>query len=87
VQSTINTGSVGIAPGTSITGNYRLLAGEEEINSHDAIQCSDDLHRAYGYTQNAICRVLQTSDLAGKSECGYSISCLLYWNELNPISS
>jgi hypothetical protein len=91
VQTTINNGSVGVAPGTAITGdrNYQLLAGEEEINSSDAIQCTDDLLTAYRFSQDETClpsNTLPTSDLAGKTECRYSISCLLYWIEPDPIS-
>ncbi len=79
MQTTINSGSVGVAPGLSITGNYQLLAGEEERNTSDAIQCTSDLQSAHGVTQNAICtQNLASSDLAGKNEYIYSLSCLLY---------
>jgi hypothetical protein len=86
--TTINTGSIGVAPGTTITGLRQVVSGQEEINTPIANQCTDDLLSAFGVTQGATpTNTLASSDLAGKTECHYSISCLLYWTESNPISS
>jgi hypothetical protein len=72
VQTKIQTGSVGVSPGTSISGNYALVAGATESNSPDAIQCTADLKIAYDATHNAMCppdNILQSNDLTGKTEC------------------
>jgi hypothetical protein len=70
VQTTLFTGNVGVAPGTSITGNYVVVSGSEELNSVKAIQGTADLIIAYNAAKGAICKpnnILQSSDLAGRT--------------------
>jgi hypothetical protein len=70
VQTTVFTGSVGVAPGTSISGNYALVSGVEEKNSLNAIQCTADLKIAYLAASGATCmpnNILQSADLAGRT--------------------
>ena len=67
----INTGSVGVAPGTAIGGNYALISGAVEKNSPNAIQCTADLKIAYNASHSAVCppsNVLQSDDLAGNND-------------------
>jgi hypothetical protein len=53
-----------------------VLAGQVEINTPIANQCTDDLLSAFTVTQDAMpSNVLPISDLAGKTESRYSISC------------
>ena len=66
--TTISTGNVGVAPGTSISGNYALTSGSTQDNSPLVIQCTADLNTAYGIVAGATCppyNVLQSSNLAG----------------------
>ena len=71
VKTTIKTGSVGVAPGTAINGNYEVLDGAVEDNSSKAIQCAADLKTAYNAASGAVCppsNVLQSDDLSGNDE-------------------
>ena len=66
--TTIFTGSVGVAPGTSITGSYAIKTGALEQNSVKSIQCASDLIIAYGAASGATCEprnLLPSSDLSG----------------------
>ena len=66
--TTIFTGSVGVAPGTSITGSYAVKTGALEQNSLKSIQCASDLIIAYGAASGATCdphNLLPSSDLSG----------------------
>lgn len=51
----LRTGSVGVAPGTSIEGSYRLDTGAVERNSPLANSCTADLQIAYNKASSAIC--------------------------------
>jgi hypothetical protein len=65
-STNIYSGSVGVSPGTSITGGYNLYDGAVEPNSVKAIGCIGDLGIAYRAARAAICNVLMPmEDLAG----------------------
>ena len=67
-QTTIGVGSVGVAPGTSITGNIVLMDGAFEANSPAAINCAADELIAYDAAKGAYCPANQTlsnPDLGG----------------------
>ena len=53
--TTLYTGSVGVAPGTSIEGSYLLDDGAVERNSPLANSCTADLKIAYGAASSAAC--------------------------------
>ena len=66
--TTVFTGSVGVAPGSAVSGSYELGTGSVEVNSANAILCAADLIIAYGAASGAKCKasnVLASSDLAG----------------------
>ena len=66
--TTINTGNIGVAPGTDINGNYVLVDGSVNNNNALAVQCTADLGIAYNAASGAICppsNLLQAADLAG----------------------
>lgn len=67
-QTTIALGSVGVAPGTAITGNIVLQNGAIEANSPAAINCAADELIAYDAAKGAYCPANQTlsnPDLGG----------------------
>ena len=66
-QTTVNTGNVGVAPGTSITGAVLLGTGyTEEADTTSAQNCATDEATAYGYLAGLNCtNTLTNSDLAG----------------------
>ena len=67
-QTTLGVGSIGVAPGTSITGNIVLLDGVVEANSPGAINCASDELIAYDAAKGAYCPANQTlsnPDLGG----------------------
>ena len=53
--TTLHTGSVGVAPGTSIEGSYLLDDGAVERNSPLAKSCTADLRTAYNAASSATC--------------------------------
>ena len=53
--TTINTGDVGVSPGDSVTGNYKLLTGTTEITSTKSNQCAADRITAYDAAAAAVC--------------------------------
>jgi hypothetical protein len=60
------TGSIGVSPGTSITGNYQLYNGTVERNSASAQNCAYDLGTAYNSASTATCQYyLSSSELSG----------------------
>lgn len=64
----INSGSVGVAPGTSITGSYKVVAGTTEINTPLANQCNNDALAAYNKAAGLQCDfVIQGGDLGGRT--------------------
>jgi hypothetical protein len=67
VQNTIHTGSVGVAPGTSITGTPLLSTGYTlQPHTAAAINCSADEATAYLYLAGVTCtHKLPNTDLSG----------------------
>jgi hypothetical protein len=67
VQTNVATGSVGVAPGTSITGNSLLAAGfTKESASVASKGCAADEGTAYGWLKGLTCtNTLANSDLSG----------------------
>lgn len=66
--SQINVGNVGVAPGTSISGNYRVVDGSIEDNIVLANKCASDTLVAYNDAAYRLCsgnHSLAASDLAG----------------------
>ena len=53
--TTIQTGDVGVSPGTSLTGNVQLNSGTIEITSTKSNQCAADRITAYNAAQAAVC--------------------------------
>ena len=53
--TTLNTGDIGVSPGTSLTGDYKLNDGTIEINSTKSNQCAADRITAYNAAQTAVC--------------------------------
>ena len=58
--TTIATGSVGVSPGTAITGNLALQTGAIEAGSAAAINCAADMLIAYAAAKAAPCPRDQT---------------------------
>nr|QFG07015.1 ice-binding protein 3 [Kremastochrysopsis austriaca] len=53
--TTILVGSVGVSPGTSITGNVVLKSGSLQRNTASAINCAADRKTAYAHAKATIC--------------------------------
>ena len=51
----INSGNIGVSPGTSLTGSFRLNNGTIEITSTKANQCASDRITAYNAAMAAVC--------------------------------
>jgi hypothetical protein len=65
-QTSVGTGSVGVAPGTSITGDIVLGTGFSEACTSPAIDCAADEMIAYGYVKGLTCtNTLANTDLSG----------------------
>ena len=65
-QTIIQTGNLGVSPGTSVTGNFLLYNGTTEINSDLANGCQADLLIAYNLAMAAVCPASNiVADLAG----------------------
>lgn len=66
--TTLYTGSVGVAPGTSIEGSYLLDDGAVERNSPLANSCTADLRTAYNAASSATCPPANIiSELGGRT--------------------
>jgi len=67
VQTNVHTGSIGVAPGTSITGTPVLSSGyAKEPHTAAAISCSADQATAYLYLAGVTCtNKLANTDLSG----------------------
>ena len=64
--TTIASGSIGVSPGKTITGSYRLKNGYAYLNTANAMACAADASNAYNDASVAMCRNnLATSDLSG----------------------
>jgi Ice-binding-like len=66
-QTTITSGDVGISPGTSITGNYKLVSGTTHNNDANAQQCTTDMKTAYNQAASQPCTYTIATDLADKT--------------------
>ena len=64
--TTVSTGDIGVSPGTSITGSYRLGDGSVQRNSPLAIGCTSDLATAYRTAWAAYCPPSRVSVEADK---------------------
>jgi hypothetical protein len=65
-QTAFTNGSIGVSPGTSITGSYQLNSGTLESNSALAQSCAYDLGTAYNAASTATCEYyLSNSELSG----------------------
>ena len=65
-KTTINTGSVGVSPGTTIQGNYQVVAGSVEVTSTRSNQCAADRITAYNAAAAAPCSTNNTrTELSG----------------------
>jgi hypothetical protein len=65
-QTSVGTGSVGVAPGTSITGSFVQGTGTSEACTAPAIACAADAMTAYGYLKGLTCtHTLANTDLSG----------------------
>lgn len=66
--TTINTGDVGVSPGTSLTGNYKLNSGSVEVTSTKSNQCASDRITAYNAAVAAVCPPSNIlSELSGRT--------------------
>ena len=63
-QTIIESGDIGVSPGTSITGNYKLQSGSAHSNDAYAKQCTIDMESAYKQAASQTCTNLIASDLA-----------------------
>ena len=77
--TTVASGSVGVSPGTAVSGNYLLSDGTVEVNTATSIQCAADLKTAYSTAAGAVCTNSGLLDLAGMTlapgvYCGGAIS-------------
>ena len=66
-QTTITSGDIGISPGTSITGNYKLVSGTTHNNDANAQQCTADMKTAYNQAKSLTCTAVIDADLANLS--------------------
>jgi hypothetical protein len=64
-QTVLYSGSVGVSPGTAITGNYGLVTGSVANNNNDAINCIANLGTAYLAASGATCNTVQPSENLG----------------------
>ena len=65
-KTTVYTGDIGVAPGTSIEGHYVLKKGATEQNTDAAIECDPDQASAFDYLDSQACTTtLQEDNLAG----------------------
>ena len=65
-ETTVHTGDIGVAPGTSIEGNYVLKKGSKQLNSDAAKDCAEDQLSAFNYLNSQTCTTtLPNEDLAG----------------------
>lgn len=64
-QTVIRSGDIGIAPGTSITGNYRLENGVAHKNDAYAQQCANDQKIAYNEARSQPCTATISPELSG----------------------
>ena len=55
IRSVIGQGSVGVSPGSSITGSYQIKDGSAEINTGSANKCAADRVTAYNAAGAAVC--------------------------------
>jgi hypothetical protein len=63
-QTTITSGDIGVSPGTSITGDYRLVTGEAHFNDAAAQRCAADAVTAYNKASELPCTQTIAPDLS-----------------------
>lgn len=64
-QTEILTGDIGVSPGTSITGNYKLDTGTAHSDDAYAQQCAIDQKNAYDEARMQPCTATISSELSG----------------------
>ena len=64
-RTTINDGDIGVAPGTSITGDYKLVSGTAHMNDAYSQQCTSDAKTAYSQAASQTCTNSIAADLSG----------------------
>ena len=65
-ETFIYTGSIGVSPGTTIQGNYQVVAGSVEVTSTRSNQCAADRITAYNAAAAAPCSANNTrTELSG----------------------
>ena len=65
-KTIINTGSIGVSPGTTIQGNYQVVDGSVEVTSTRSNQCAADRITAYNAAAAAPCSANNTrTELSG----------------------
>jgi len=68
IVTTITSGSVGVSPGTTLSGNLILEKGSIELNTQLAADCGTDRVIAYGQAKTAHCtHSSSNTDLSGRS--------------------
>ena len=67
-ETQIIRGDIGISPGISITGKYKLYAGNKHVNDEDAQACTTAMQAAYTQAQKQACtKTFPEPDLSGKT--------------------
>ena len=70
-KTVLTSGSVGVSPGTSITGNYMLIDGTTEMQTQSSIAAASELATAYNTGSALACEhSLLTGDLSGDTLSG-----------------
>jgi hypothetical protein len=65
-QTILKTGSVGVSPGTTVSGNYSVRSGSTYLDTAESISCAYDLSGAFNTASTATCEYyLTSSDLSG----------------------
>ena len=64
-QTTIDSGNLGLSPGSSITGNYKQNSGTTHVNDAYANQCTIDSRTAYDQAASQKCTNSIGTDLSG----------------------
>jgi hypothetical protein len=65
-KSFIQTGNIGMSPGTSVTGNY-FNSGSLEVNSTPANACASERRTAYNELRKVECTTVPKNELGGQT--------------------
>ena len=76
-KTTVYTGDIGVAPGTSIEGHYVLKKGSTELNTDAAIECDPDQASAFDYLDSQPC----TTTLADENLAGLTLTPGVYCSD------